>query len=171
MRIAVAAVAVVVLGTAAVLAGANRAESKEQFDVSGTGVHYFTTAIVHSQDPATGQWGTQRSTDIVELRGDLEGYLLYHVTSTIADGTMTNTGKQSFSGTVKGSDPVFLFDDEFQFDVDLATGATTGLVRLRESKDAREGKYRCDLDVIGTGLTPEGNASVSYTGTCEVRPG
>ena len=89
MRIAIAATAVLVLGGALVFGIADRAESKQQFDVSGTGIHSFTTAIVHSQVPAADQWATQRSTDIVELRGDLEGYLLYHVTSEIADGTMT----------------------------------------------------------------------------------
>jgi len=167
MRIAIAALGVVVLGGASLFALSGRAESKQQLEVSGSGTHYFTTAIVHSQEPTPEQWMTQRSTDIVELRGDLEGYLLYHVTSEIVDGTMVNTGKQAFSGTIGGSEPLYLFDDEFRFDVDLATGATTGIVKLRESKDAREGKYRCDLEVIGTGLTPEGNASVSYTGTCE----
>ena len=48
--------------------------------VSGRAVHYFTTAIIHSQTPtATGM--IQRSTDIIELTGDLRGRVLYHPTS------------------------------------------------------------------------------------------
>jgi hypothetical protein len=40
-------------------------------------VHYFTTAMIHSQTPtATGM--IQRSTDIIELSGDLKGRVLYH---------------------------------------------------------------------------------------------
>ena len=115
----------------------------------------------------------QRSSDYIELRGDLEGYVLYHVTSEIDQGagTMVNTGSQAFSGTIKGSDPVYLFDDEYRFDVDLNTGATVGIVRLRDSKDHKGSKITCNLDVIGTGLTSGGDATVEYEGTCSRRTG
>ena len=86
--------------------------------VSGTGTHLFSTAIVHSTTPtATGF--IQRSTDIVELRGDLNGRVLYHPTSVFdfAAGTLVNTGDQVFSGTVLGSEPVAIHDDSFRFDV------------------------------------------------------
>jgi hypothetical protein len=137
--------------------------------VSGSAVHFFTTAIVHSQQPTeTGM--VQRSTDIIRLTGDLSGYILYHPTSTFdfAAGTLANTGVQFFAGTILGSDPVVLHDDAFRFDVDLATGATTGEVYLARSNDApnRGGWYACDLVVVGTGLTPEGDAMVDYSGEC-----
>ena len=157
------------MGNATTAAG--RADTREGTEISGTGTHFFTTAIVHSQEPSAEQWTTQRSTDIVELRGDLEGYVLYHVTSRIVDGKMVNTGKQAFSGTIRGSEPVFLFDDEFRFEVDLASGATVGTIRLRESADAREGAYRVDLEAAGTGLTEDGNATIGWTGACEAIEG
>ena len=40
--------------------------------VSGTAIHYFTTAIIHSED-LTGNGKTQRSTDSIDLDGDLVG--------------------------------------------------------------------------------------------------
>ena len=140
--------------------------------VSGTGVHYFTTAIVHSQEPMeTGM--IQRSSDIIKLSGDIEGYVLYHPTSVFdfANGTLVNTGAQMFSGTIKGSAPVLLHDDTFRFDVNLETGATTGEVHFRRSKDAphQDSWFECDLAIVGTGLTPEGDANVEYTGMCTPR--
>ena len=141
------------------------------FAVSGTGVHYFTTAVIHGQEPtATGF--VQRSSDVIQLDGDLRGYILYHPTSTFdfADSTLVNTGRQVFSGTVGDSDPVVLHDDTFRFESDLATGATTGEVHLRRSSDAPGGAwFECDLDVVGTGLSPEGDGLVDYTGTCTAR--
>ena len=133
--------------------------------VSGTGVHYFTTSIVHSTTPtATGM--IQRSTDIVELTGDLTGRILYHPVSVFdfVKQTLVNTGHQVFSGTILGSEPVLLFDDRFRFDVDLATGATTGRVYLL---DRLAGPWiRCVLVVVGAVLTAEGNAAIHYTGNC-----
>jgi hypothetical protein len=147
-------------------------ESPRSFAVSGTGVHYFTTAVIHSQTPTeTGM--VQRSSDVVQLSGDLDGYVLYHPTSVFdfAAGTLTNTGTQVFSGTVAGSGPVILHDDTFVFESDLETGATTGTVHFGRSLDAprRSGWFECDLDVVGTGLTPAGDGAVDYAGTCVAR--
>lgn len=136
--------------------------------VSGTAVHYFSSVIVHSQEPTpTGM--IQRSTDTVELSGDLKGRVLYHPVTVFdfAEGTMVNTGHQVFSGTVLGSAPVLLFDDEFRFDLDLATGAHSGEVHL--SDNLAGPKIRCDLNVVGTGLDANGNGLVSYTGECRFK--
>jgi len=156
---------------AALLMATNGAAASppQSVPVAGTGIHYFSTAIVHSQEPTeTGM--IQHSSDVVELRGDVEGYILYHPTSTFdfVDGTLGNTGTQVFSGTVLGSDPVILHDDRFRFDVDLATGATTGRVHLSRSADAPHPGhwYECDLEVTGTGMTDNGDATFDYTGTC-----
>jgi hypothetical protein len=136
--------------------------------VSGRGVHLFSTAIVHSKE-ATPNGRVQRSTETVELEGDLVGRVLYHPTSVFdfAQGTLVNTGHQVFSGTVLGSAPVLIHDDAFRFDVDLDTGATVGDVHLTDSLAGP--KVRCHLRVVGTGMTPEGNATVEYTGECRFR--
>ena len=137
--------------------------------VSGSGVHHFTTAIIHSAEPtATGL--IQRSTDTVELTGDLAGRIVYHPVSVFdfTNGTLVNTGHQVFSGTILGSDPVLLLDDEFRFEVDLATGATVGEVHLTRRLAGPD--VRCELEVIGTGLTPDGNATFDYSGECRFRP-
>ncbi len=140
----------------------------EPFEVNGSGTHFFSDAIVHSQEET--DLGTiQRSTDTIELTGDLHGYVLYHVTSEFdySHGRLVNTGKQFFSGTVAGSAPVVMYDDEFRFEIDLETGETTGEVHFRRSKDAADGHwYECDLDVVGTGLTESGDGTFVYTGTC-----
>jgi len=138
--------------------------------VSGRAVHFFTTAIIHSQTPTeTGM--IQRSTDIIELSGDLKGRVLYHPTSVFdfVNGTLVNTGHQVFSGTVLGSAPVLLHDDEFRFEVDLNTGGLeSGEVHL--SGRIAGPKIRCDLVAVGTGAkTPEGNGIVDYRGTCTFR--
>lgn len=144
----------------------------EAIQVAGSAVHYFTTAIIHSQEPTdTGM--IQRSTEIIELSGDLSGYILYHPTSIFdfAEGRLVNTGSQLFSGTVAGSEPVVLHDDRFRFEVDLATGETMGTVHLSRSSDAphRGGWYECDLTVVGTGMTAEGDGLAEYTGECRGR--
>lgn len=144
----------------------------ERIPVSGSGVAFASTAIIHSEEPtATGM--IQRSTSIIELAGDLTGYVLFHPTSEFdfAGGTLVNTGTQIFSGTVLGSGPVILHDDTFRFDVDLATGETLGTGRFSRSHDAphKGGWYECDLIVVGTGATPEGNFTSDYTGTCTRR--
>jgi hypothetical protein len=141
----------------------------EAIPVQGSVVHYFTTAIIHSEE-ATETSKVQRSTDIVKMSGDLSGYILYHPTSAFdfAQGTLVNTGSQVFSGTIAGSEPVILYDQRFRFEVDLATGQTTGEVHLGRSLDAphRDRWYECDLVVVGTGLTAEGDAMADYSGEC-----
>lgn len=145
------------------------ADPRQPVAVEGTGIHHFASAVVHSQEPTpTGM--VQRSTDIVSLDGDLNGRILYHPTSVFdfTDDTLVNTGTQVFSGTVLGSAPVILHDDRFRFEVDLATGATTGQVHLSRSSDAphRGSWFDCDLEVTGTGQTAGGDATFDYTGTC-----
>jgi hypothetical protein len=135
--------------------------------VSGTAVHHFTTAIIHSEtSTATGK--VQRSTDIVELTGDLKGRVLYHPTTVIdtVKGTLVNTGSQVFSGTVLGSEPVLLYDDRFRFEVNLKTGGVeSGEVHL--STRLAGPKVGCDLVVVGAGTkTSEGDGIVDYRGTC-----
>jgi hypothetical protein len=135
--------------------------------VSGTAVHFFTTALIHSQK-STAAGMIQRSTDIIELSGDLKGRVLYHPTSVFdfVKGTLVNTGNQVFSGTVLGSPPVLLHDDEFRFEVDLKSGGLeSGEVHLSDRLAGP--KIRCDLVAVGAGAkTPEGNGIVDYSGTC-----
>ena len=148
-----------------------RNPSSPPVTVRGTGVHYFTTAAVHGQAPTeTGM--VQRSTDIVRLEGDMDGYVLYHPTSVFdfAAGTLVNTGTQIFSGTVLDSAPVILHDDRYRFQVDLSTGVTEGQVYLGRSQDAphRGSWYECNLVISGDGTsTPQGDNVVSYEGTCQ----
>ena len=163
-----AAVLLALLATQAFADGGTK-ERPHWVSVSGTGVHYFTTAIVHSQAPTeTGL--VQRSTDIVELDGDLRGRILYHPVSRFdfAAGTLVNTGEQVFSGTVLGSEPVLIHDDSFRFDVNLFTGETLGRVYL--DNPIAGPRIRCRLKVVGTGSTEAGDAMVSYTGTCRMPP-
>jgi hypothetical protein len=136
--------------------------------VAGTGVDQLKTALVHSKETtATGM--IQRSTEIVDLDGDLKGRVLYHVTSVFdfVHNTLVNTGDQVYSGTIKGSEPVMLHDDQFHFDVNLSTGAEQGEVFL--FNHIAGPKVRCKLDVTGTGLTPEGNPTFEYHGECRFR--
>ena len=134
--------------------------------VKGTAVHLFATAVIHSK-VATDAGMLQRSTDIIEISGDLEGRVLYHPTSVFdfAKGTLVNTGYQVFSGTVLGSPPVLIQDDQFRFEVDLNTGTESGEVHF--SKVITGPNLRCDLVITGTGVkTPDGNPIVNYSGTC-----
>lgn len=138
-------------------------------EVSGQAVHYFTTAVTHSETPTEGGMES-RTTDIIRLSGDLDGYILYHPTTTIdfAAQTLVNTGVQFFSGTVAGGEPVVLYDDSFRFEVDLATGATLGTVHLGRSASSPHPStwWECDLEIVGTGSTPEGDGLADYTGSC-----
>lgn len=136
--------------------------------VSGSGVDLLTTALVHSQEStATGM--IQQSTEIVDLFGDLNGRVLYHVTSVFdfAQGTLVNTGDQVYSGTVAGSDPVLIHDNRFRFDVNLVTGEEAGKVYLLNNIAGP--KIRCKLNVAGTGLNSDGNPTFVYTGECTFR--
>lgn len=147
------------------------AEESEMFawhQVAGTGVHYLSTSIIHSQE-ATPTGMIQRSTDTVELDGDLVGRVLYHPVSVFdfVENTLVNTGHQVFSGTVLGSEPVMLHDDRFRFEVDLTTGETTGRVFLTD-RIAGPG-VRCRLWVVGVGQTPDGDPLIEYEGRCRIR--
>jgi hypothetical protein len=145
-----------------------QAEAQTVQPVSGSGVHFLTTAIVHSAIPtATGL--IQRSTETVDLTGDLKGRILYHPTSVIDFSTQTlvNTGHQVFSGTVLGSEPVMLHDDTFRFDIDLRTGTGIGTVHLVDRIDGP--KVRCDLTIVSTGMTADGNVAGEYTGECRFK--
>lgn len=136
--------------------------------VSGTGIHYFTGAIVHSER-ATANGRIQRSTESIDLSGDLVGRVLYQPRSRFdfTSGTLVNTGRQVFSGTVLRSKPVLLYDDDFRFEVDLNTGATVGKVFLVDRIAGP--RIKCEIDIVGTGFTPEGDGTATYTGRCKVR--
>jgi len=142
--------------------------STTTIQVSGSGLDHLDTAVVHSQEnTATGM--IQHGTEIVDLTGDLRGRVLYHVTSVFdfVHGTLVNTGEQVFSGTVAGSAPVMIHDDQFRFDVNLATGAESGQVYLFDHIAGP--KVKCQLNVIGTGLNADGNPTFTYTGACTFR--
>ena len=136
--------------------------------VAGSGVDFLNTAIVHSQEPtATGM--IQRSTETVELTGGLTGRVLYHVTSVFdfVNGTLVNTGDQVYSGTVAGSAPVLIHDDQFRFEANLVTGQERGRVYL--FNHIAGPKVRCQLDVTGTGMNGDGNPTFAYAGQCAFR--
>src|SRR5450631_931209 len=138
---------------------------KGAIPVKGTGTDLLNGAVVHSKK-TTPSGEIQRSTEIVELNGDLIGKLIYHVTTVIdtKKGTLVNTGDQVFSGTIAGSEPVMIHDSIFRFEANLATGADSGSVYLF---DHIAGPHvRCELKVTGTGKTADGNPTFSYTGTC-----
>lgn len=144
------------------------AQGERTVHVAGSGFDALNTATVHSKEPtATGM--IQRSTETVELKGDLNGRVLYHVTSVFdfVNGTLVNTGDQVYSGTIAGSDPVLIHDDQFRFDVNLATGEESGLVCL--FNHIAGPKVRCTLHVVGTGLNSDGNPTFDYSGDCTFR--
>ena len=136
--------------------------------VTGTGFDDLKNAIVHWQQP-TPTGSIQQSTEIVELFGDLRGRVLYHVTTVIdaVNGTLVNTGDQVYSGTIAGSLPVMIHDDQFRFEVDLATGKETGQVFL--FNQIAGPKVRCTLEAVGTGLNADGNPTFTYSGECTFR--
>jgi hypothetical protein len=136
--------------------------------VAGTGFDDLKNAIVHWQKP-TPTGSIQQSTEVVELYGDLRGRVLYHVTTVIdaVNGTLVNTGDQVYSGTIAGSAPVMLHDDQFRFEVDFNTGKETGQVFL--VNHIAGPKVRCTLDGVGTGLNADGNPTFTYTGACTFR--
>jgi hypothetical protein len=145
-----------------------RGDAVATIAVAGSGEDQLSTAVVHAQETTpTGK--IQKSTEVVVLSGDLKGFVLYHVTSVFdfAAGTLVNTGDQVFSGTVVGSAPVMIHDDQFRFRVNLATGEESGKVYLFDHVAGP--KVRCQLVVVGTGLTAEGNPTFDYHGTCTFR--
>lgn len=134
--------------------------------VTGSGIDELSGAIVHSKQP-TSTGVIQRSTETVELTGDLRGRVLYHVTSVFdfKAGTLVNTGDQVFSGTVAGSQPVLLHDSKFRFDGDLNSGEDTGSVYLLNHIAGP--RVECILKVIGTGKNQDGNPTFTYSGQCK----
>jgi hypothetical protein len=133
--------------------------------VAGSGVDHLNTAIVHSKK-GTPTGTIQRSTEIIELEGDLKGNVLYHVTTVLdsVHGTLVNTGDQVYSGTIAGSEPVMVHDDRFRFEVNLTTGRETGRVYLFDHIAGP--KVRCTLDVVGTGMNAQRNPTFTYKGQC-----
>ena len=65
------------------------------------------------------------------------------------------------------SDPVVLHDDDFRFDVDLNTGATTGEIFLVDRIAGP--RIRCLINMIGTGQTAAGDNTSVYWGRCSIR--
>jgi hypothetical protein len=167
------AVAALLLGSADARAVGKDAEAQKHHrtitvQVAGSGLDFLTTAIVHSKE-LTQNGMIQLGTEIVELNGDLKGRVLYHVRSVFdfARGTLVNTGDQVFSGTIAGSAPVLIHDDQFRFDVNLVTGEESGQVYLFNYIAGP--KVRCRLNVVGTGVNLEGNPTFDYTGECTFR--
>ena len=169
---AVAIVAFTILSKGGVAERAGAGTSPKQgtttLKVAGTGFDDLKNAIVHWEKPTpTGK--TQQSTEIVELYGDLRGRVLYHVTSVfdLTNGTLVNTGDQVYSGTIAGSAPVLVHDDQFRFEVNLVTGKEVGQVFLFDHIAGP--KVRCELEGVGTGLNADGNPTFSYSGECTFR--
>lgn len=167
------AIAALFIGSAGARAVGNATEAEHYarattVSVAGSGVDFLSTAIVHSKElTPTGM--IQKSTETVELNGDLKGRVLYHVTSVFdfVQGTLVNTGHQVYSGTIAGSAPVLIHDDQFRFQVNLATGKESGQVYLFDHIAGP--KVRCTLDVVGTGANSEGNPTFDYSGECTFR--
>jgi hypothetical protein len=152
----------VIEGRAAAAAG------QRTIPVAGSGFDDLAHAIVHWQMP-TANGTIQQSTEVVELFGDLRGRVLYHVTSVFdfINGTLVNTGNQVFSGTIAGSQPAMIHDDQFRFEVNLTTGRESGRVFLVDHIAGP--KVQCALDVVGTGLNADGNPTFDYSGECRFR--
>jgi hypothetical protein len=143
-------------------------ETSRSVKIAGTGFDDLKNAIVH-WEKATATGKIQQSTESVELYGDLRGRVLYHVTSVFdfVNGTLVNTGDQVYSGTITGSAPVMIHDDQFRFEVNLVTGKEAGQVFLFHHIAGP--KVRCRLDAVGTGLNADGNPTFTYTGECRFR--
>ena len=136
-------------------------------NVMGTGIHYESDGIEHSVVPTENGY-LRRSTDIVELSGDLQGFAVFQPISSInlAEGTIVNTGTQVFSGTVLDSEPVMLHDDGFRFDINVDTQETTGRIYLTDRLSGPV--VRCILEMRGTGRTPERYNLSEYWGKCKL---
>ncbi len=141
----------------------------QRVEVSGKGIHDFNTKLVHrSKRTETGL--REISTETIDLSGDLEGRVLYQPKGVydFVNRKLVNTGRQVFSGTVHGSRPVVLFDDEFRFEVDLDTGRVKGQVYLSQSLAGP--KMRCEIEITDDGVPPVDNrTSSSYKGVCWIR--
>ncbi len=160
------AAAAVVAVTAALAPAAPSAGAPRTVQVHGAGVDRADSTIVHSEQQGAGGL-VRTATEIVELEGDLHGRVLYQVTTRLdaERHRLTNTGRQVYSGTVAGSGPVLLYDDQFVFHVDLATGAEQGTVYLVHPLAGPS--VRCRLSVQGSGRDARGNPTFTYSGACE----
>jgi hypothetical protein len=159
---------VMLLMSSAAVAGSE----PQTMSVSGNGMDLASSAIVHSEE-TTGTGLIKRVTEMVRLEGDLSGYVLYQATQQFdfVNNTLVVTGENVFSGTIAGSDPVILRSDESRFEVNLATGEETGRVHMTRSNDSPDKgqSYDCELAVVGTGVTAEGNPTFDYSGECSRR--
>jgi hypothetical protein len=169
--VAALAAAAMTVGDGAAIAGANRTVAgagSRTIAVAGHGFDDLINAIVHSKTP-TPTGFIQQSTEVVELYGDLRGRVLYHVTSEVdlVNGRLVNTGDQVYSGTIAGSAPVMIHDDQFRFEVNLGTGSEAGQVFLFNHLAGP--KVRCTLQVVGTGMNTDGNPTFDYGGECTFR--
>lgn len=161
------------LSTSACFAQSEPLDSRWNWQtVSGTGIHYFDdqpgrNVIVHEVVP-TDTGIVQRSTETIDLFGDINGRVLYHPETVIDNvaGTMVNTGNQVFSGTVLGVGPVLLHDEIFRFDVNLQTGETLGRSFLIDRIDGP--RVVCVLEIVGTGFDESGNGLAEYSGFCRL---
>jgi hypothetical protein len=152
----------------AAFAGEGSGSTVRSVQVAGSGTDLLNGAIIHSKrETPTGT--IQKSTATVELKGDLIGRVLYHVTSTFnsASNILVNTGDQVFSGTIAGSEPVMIHDGRFSFHENLKTGADTGSVYLLDHIAGP--RVQCTLHVVGTGKDAEANPTFDYTGRCDFR--
>ncbi len=156
---------ILLCGGAAYAAGTGASKIRS-VQVTGTGTDLLNGAIVHSKRQ-TPNGMIQQSTETVELKGDLKGRVLYHVTSTFdfANDSLVNTGDQVFSGTVAGSDPVMIHDGRFRFHANLKTGADTGSVHLVDHIAGP--RVKCTLQVVGTGKDADANPTFNYSGHCD----
>ena len=168
MCIGALSIGCILLSGGAAFADEGGASKVRSVRVAGTGTDLLNGAIIHSKTQ-TPYGMIQLSTETVELKGDLTGRILYHVTSTFdfANDTLDNTGDQVFSGTIAGSNPVMIHDGRFRFHVNLKTGADTGSVYLVDHIAGP--KVRCMLQVVGTGKDVDANPTFSYTGHCDFR--
>lgn len=141
----------------------------ERVEVSGKGIHYFDSAIEHNSRQTPAGKLRKTTTETIDLAGDLEGRVLYQPTGEydFAKYKLVNTGKQVFSGTIAGSKPVLLFDDEFRFEVNLATGETLGRVYLTERIAGP--KASCELEIRNSASPPTGAPEFVYTGVCWIK--
>jgi hypothetical protein len=144
---------------------ATRAASKRTLSVAGHGVDLVNGAVLYSKTP-TAEGFVQQSTEIVELEGDLHGRVLYQVTSRVDERRkrLVNTGNQVYSGTIAGSGPVMLYDDQFRFEADLASGEESGSVFLVHPIAGPQAA--CTLKVSGSGPDGQGNPTFTYHGQC-----
>jgi len=157
----------ITLITAFILSPAHGKEMKAHYiKVEGTAIHYFDNVILHNT-LFTEVGKITKSTETIDLNGDIIGRILYHPTSTydFNKGTLVNSGIQVFSGTILDSEPTMIVDNRFRFEVNLSTGETYGKVFL--TRRIAGSMVKCELEVTGTGLDERGNALAQYTGHCK----